>query len=156
MKKILFVCLGNICRSATAEGVLRAMAAEQGLEVEVDSAGTGSYHVGDPPDPRTVKAAAKRGYDLSAQRARQVSARDFDYYDLILAMDHANLEDMRRICPSGAVDKLDLFLGYADNFDEAEVPDPYYMAGGGGFEKVLDMCEDGCRGLLEAVARGEG
>ena len=153
MKKILFVCLGNICRSSTAEGVLRHMAEAQGVDLEVDSAGTGGYHVGDPPDPRPVEAAQRRGYDLSVLRARQVNARDFGYYDLILAMDYSNLENLRRICPAGSEDKLDMFLGFAENFDEAEVPDPYYGAGGSGFERVLDMCEDGCRGLLAHLRR---
>ena len=140
-KKVLMVCMGNICRSPTAEGVMRAALSRHGLDglVAVDSAGTHAYHVGEAPDPRTVQAARRRGYDLSAQRARQVEAADFDRFDLILAADKANLAALRRISQKGVTPQLLLsILG-----SEAEVPDPYY-GGADGFERVLDLVEQAC------------
>jgi protein-tyrosine phosphatase len=149
--RILFVCLGNICRSPTAEAVLRHKLRELGLEegVEVDSAGTGDWHVGKPPDSRTRQAAQLRGYDLSALRGRQVCAGDFSRFDLILAMDNSNLEHLRRLRPGGAMAELDLFLRrYELALDE--VPDPYY-GGEEGFEQVLDLLEQACDGLLREL-----
>lgn len=140
-KRVLMVCMGNICRSPTAEGVMRAALSRHGLDgrVTVDSAGTHAYHVGEAPDPRTVQAARRRGYDLSAQRARQVEAADFDRYDLILAADKANLAALQRIAQKGVTPQLLLsILG-----TEAEVPDPYY-GGADGFERVLDLIEQAC------------
>lgn len=140
-KKVLMVCMGNICRSPTAEGVMRAALSRHGLDglVAVDSAGTHAYHVGEAPDPRTVQAARRRGYDLSAQRARQVEAADFDRFDLILAADKANLAALRRISQKGVTPQLLLsILGTED-----EVPDPYY-GGADGFERVLDLIEQAC------------
>lgn len=146
--RILFVCLGNICRSPTAHGVFRAMAEAGGLPVEVDSAGTGGWHAGEPPDPRATAEAAKRGYDLSDLRARQVRAGDFDAFDLILAMDRANLAALERLRPTGSGTEVRLFLDYGDS-PRDEVPDPYYD---GGFDLVLDLIEDASRGLLADLA----
>ena len=146
--RVLFVCLGNICRSPTAEGVLRHKLREAGLAdvVEVASAGTGDWHVGNPPDSRTQRAALLRGYDLSAQRAQQVSAQDFGRYDLILAMDNSNLGHLKALQPPNGKAELDLFLRRFDG-EEDEVPDPYY-GGEAGFDRVLDLIEAACRGLV--------
>ena len=147
--RILFVCLGNICRSPTAEAVLRALAAREApeLPLEVDSAGTADYHVGQPPDPRTRAAAARRGYDLSALRARTVEPADFERFDLILAMDRVNLQVLRRRAPTHAYERLRLFLEFAPDAAPEDVPDPYY-GGPNGFEEVLDLVEAATRGLL--------
>ena len=149
---VLLVCMGNICRSPTAEGVLRSFVEKDGLSAffEIDSAGTHGYHVGEPPDPRAVKAARQRGYDLSPLRARRVNEIDFQHYDCILAMDWDNLELLQRGCPTAQRHKLGLFLEYASNFDDEVVPDPYY-GGEGGFEHVLDLVEDAARGLIAAM-----
>ena len=146
--RVLFVCLGNICRSPTAEGVLRAKLHEAGLteQVRVASAGTGNWHVGKAPDSRSQRAAKRRGYDLSAQRAQQVSAVDFDRYDLILAMDHSNLRDLKALQPASGKAELDLFLRRYDGMKD-EVPDPYYD-GEHGFEEVLDLVERACDSLV--------
>ena len=149
--RVLFVCLGNICRSPTAEGVFRRKLHEAGLEsrVTVDSAGTGDWHVGKAPDARTRVAAMRRGYDLSALRARQVRKADFGEFDLILAMDLANLADLKRLGQGVGTAELDLFLRrYAGELDE--VPDPYY-GGEAGFEQVLDLIERACDALLLEV-----
>ncbi len=139
--RILFVCLGNICRSPTAEGVLRHKLREAGLadQVEVASAGTGEWHIGKAPDKRSQAAAKLRGYDLSAQRARQVTRADFATYDLILAMDQSNLRNLKAMQPAKAKAELDLFLRRYDAPVD-EVPDPYYD-GDQGFEQVLDLIE---------------
>jgi protein-tyrosine phosphatase len=152
-KRILFVCLGNICRSPTAEGVLRAIAAREfpELPLTVDSAGTANYHVGEPPDRRTVAAARRRGYDLSAQRARQVAADDFDRFDYLLAMDRANLAELERRRPRNAAAQAGLFLAFAPDSGFVEVPDPYH-GGVEDFERVLELCEAGARGLLTKLA----
>ena len=139
--RVLFVCLGNICRSPTAEGVLRHKLREAGLadQVEVASAGTGDWHVGKAPDKRSQAAAKLRGYDLSAQRAQQVSRADFATYDLILAMDNSNLRHLKALQPAKGKAELDLFLRrFQSELDE--VPDPYYD-GDQGFEQVLDLIE---------------
>jgi protein-tyrosine phosphatase len=147
--KILFICLGNICRSPTAEGVLRVLAAREApeLPLEIDSAGTAGYHVGEPPDPRMRHAAARRGYDLSGLRARVVEPVDFERFDLILAMDQENLRVLKRRAPAHAHERLRLFLEFAPESGTAEVPDPYY-GGATGFEEVLDLVESAARGLL--------
>ncbi|MBK7356095.1 low molecular weight protein-tyrosine-phosphatase [Propionivibrio sp.] len=152
MIKILFVCMGNICRSPTAEGVFRHMLCENKLEdlVDVDSAGTHGYHVGEAPDLRTQRAAARRGYDLSGIRARKVAPQDIEYFDLILAMDRNSLEALLLVCPPDRTDRLGLFMDYSKNFDDEEVPDPYYGLGQG-FDLVLDMVEDATSGLVEFV-----
>ncbi len=149
--RVLFVCLGNICRSPTAEGVLRHQLQAAGLagQVHVASAGTGDWHVGKAPDSRTCKAALARGYDLSAQRAQQVKAAHFAEYDLILAMDESNLGHLRALRPHTAAGELDLFLRrYGAALDE--VPDPYY-GGADGFEQVLDLIEAACRELVVEI-----
>ncbi len=146
--------MGNICRSPTAEGVVRAYLDRAGLlsEVEIDSAGTHDYHVGAPPDVRAQQAAAGRGYDISALRGRQVSEFDFVRFDFILAMDRDNLTLLRRACPAEHRHKLALLLEYSSNFSEREVPDPYY-GGADGFEHVLDMVEDAALGLVKSLSR---
>ena len=146
--RVLFVCLGNICRSPTAEGVLRHKLRKAGLaeRIEVASAGTGDWHVGNPPDKRSQAAALRRGYDLSAQRAQQVTRADFSSSDLILAMDQSNLRNLKALQPAQSKAELDLFLRrYAASVDE--VPDPYYD-GEHGFEQVLDLIEQACDALV--------
>jgi low molecular weight protein-tyrosine phosphatase len=152
--RILFVCLGNICRSPTAEVVFRAVASREApdIAVEIDSAGTAAYHVGEPPDRRTRQAAARRGYDLSALRARVVEAGDFDRFDLILAMDRENLRALERRAPAGTRERLRLFLEFAPEAGVSEVPDPYY-GGANGFEDVLDLIEAASRGLIQHLRR---
>ena len=150
---VLLVCMGNICRSPTAEGVLRTLVERAGLAggFEIDSAGTHGYHIGAPPDSRASAAAQRRGYDLSALRARQVNELDFKHFDCILAMDRDNLSLLQRACPTEHRHKLGLFLEYAVNCDVDEVPDPYY-GGQDGFENMLDLVEDAARGLVAASA----
>lgn len=154
MTRILFVCMGNICRSPTAEGVARNIIINKGMSdyIKVDSAGTHGYHIGEPPDPRTREAALRRGIDLSSLRARKVVPQDFEQFDLLLAMDRDNLELLKRGARPEYHAKLGLFMSYATRFDTDEVPDPYY-GGEHGFELVLDMAEDAARGLIEALQR---
>ncbi|TMP39749.1 protein-tyrosine-phosphatase [Pseudoalteromonas rubra] len=137
--KVLVVCMGNICRSPTMEGVLKQTAAQQGLNLELDSAGTIAYHQGNPPDRRSAAAAHKRGYDLSSIKARQIQPHDFEYFDLILCADKQNLADLQSRCPEHCLHKLTLFLRYGEQIQD-EVPDPYY-GGDEGFELVLDLVE---------------
>ena len=150
--RILFVCLGNICRSPTAEAVLRGLAAREApdLALNVDSAGTANYHPGSVPDRRSQAAAARRDYDLSSLRARQVRAQDFADFDLILAMDQSNLQELLVMAPPTARAKIQLFLDYAPGQPLREVPDPYY-GGANGFEHVLDLIEAAARGLLRRL-----
>ena len=149
MIKILFVCMGNICRSPTAHGVFQRLIEQTGLdqEVRIDSAGTHAYHVGHPPDPRAQAVALRRGIDLSDLRARRISRGDFEKYDYILAMDQENLSAMRMSCPPEHSYKLRLFLDFAPELKVREVPDPYY-GGATGFEQVLDLVEIASEGLL--------
>jgi protein-tyrosine phosphatase len=150
--RILFVCLGNICRSPTVEGVARALAQREAphLELQFDSAGTADYHIGKTPDARSIKAALARGYDLSELRARQISADDFRRFDLLLAMDEDNLAGMRRLAPRGLAQRAQLFLGFAPHTGYRSVPDPYYGEAAG-FDTVLDLAEHGVRGLLRSL-----
>ncbi len=154
MKKIrvLFVCMGNICRSPTAHGIFRRLVEEAGLEglVEIDSAGTHAYHVGKAPDPRAQQTARGRGLELSDLRARQIRPEDFERFDYILAMDEDNHYSLSLICPAEHQQKLRLLMEYAPHWGEREVPDPYY-GGAQGFERVFDMVEAACRGLLDEI-----
>ncbi len=154
MKKInvLFVCMGNICRSPTAQGVFRDIVGKEGLSdrITTDSAGTIDYHVGGKPDRRARETASKRGVDLSDLRARQVTVGDFDRFDYVLAMDRSNYEDLSALCPPGEVHRLHLFMDFAPGRKEREVPDPYY-GGAAGFENVFDMVEAASRGLLAHI-----
>lgn len=153
MIKVLFVCMGNICRSPTAEGVFRHVVESSGLseKIMIDSAGTHNYHIGAEPDKRSQQAASLRGYDLSQLRGRQVNVQDFHEFDYILAMDTDNLANLQRICPDELSYKVRLFLEYGKRFEKREVPDPYY-GGDQGFEHVLDLIEDASAGLLESIA----
>jgi protein-tyrosine phosphatase len=153
--KVLFVCLGNICRSPTAEGVLRHLAALEapGLALEIDSAGTADYHIGAPPDPRSQQAARRRGIDISALKARQVTAADFARFDLILAMDGENLRELQAMRPRNSRAALKLFLEYAPDLGPRDVPDPYYRDASA-FEEVLDLSTAASRGLLSALQEG--
>lgn len=146
--------MGNICRSPTAHGLFRKLVEESGLEevVEIDSAGTHAYHVGNPPDPRAQATARRRGLELSDLRARQVCQKDFERFDYILAMDEDNYYSLSLICPLEHQGKLKLLMEYAGHWGEREVPDPYY-GGDQGFERVFDMVEEACRGLLEEIRR---
>ena len=159
MKKIriLYICMGNICRSPTAEGVLRSKADAAGLRnrVHIDSAGTHAYHIGSSPDARAQKAALGRGYDLASLRGRQVSDQDFETFDYILAMDRDNLGNLLRRCPEHHKRKVRLCLAFSRSYPNLDVPDPYY-GGGKGFEQVLDMVEDAAEGLLEEIERTPG
>jgi protein-tyrosine phosphatase len=151
--RVLFVCMGNICRSPTAEGVFKHLVAKHGLAVEIesDSAGTHDYHIGEPPDQRSQAAALRRGYDLSVLRARQVTADDFAAFDYVLAMDKVNLAALHRLCPAQYRDRVKLFLEFAPQAGRLDVPDPYY-GGEKGFEEVLDLVELAAQGLLDHIA----
>lgn len=155
MKKVLFVCLGNICRSPTAHGVFREIVVRQGLaeQIAIDSAGTAAYHVGNPPDSRSAACALRRGYDLSDLRARQAIAADFQRFDYILAMDEQNLSELQSICPADYPGYLGLFLEFSPG-GEREVPDPYY-GGPEGFDHVLDLVEEASRGLLAQIQQDQ-
>ncbi|MGB5131891.1 MAG: low molecular weight protein-tyrosine-phosphatase [Steroidobacteraceae bacterium] len=147
--RVLFVCLGNICRSPTAEAVFRELARREAAEhaIEADSAGTHAYHVGSAPDARTVAAARRRGIDMSQLRARVVEPADFERFDLLLAMDEQNYRHLRGMAPPERRDRVRLFLEFAPGQARREVPDPYY-GGATGFEDVLDLVEEAARGLL--------
>lgn len=145
---VLFICLGNICRSPTAEGIFLKRIAESELKVRVDSAGTGGWHVGNPPDARMQKAAKSRGYDLSDLRARQITKEDCQSFDYIIAMDNENLRNIKRLCNNSKAE-IKLFLDYAKS-NQIEVPDPYY-GGADGFDVVIDLIEDASQGLLAEI-----
>jgi protein-tyrosine phosphatase len=151
---VLFCCTGNICRSPTAEAVFLHRVRKAGLEgrIRVDSAGTHGYHVGEPPDPRTVEAAKRRGYDLSALRARRFERHDFERFDLVLAMDGTNYAHLARLAASSQGSKLRMVLEFSKRFRGLEVPDPYY-GGPNGFDRVLDMLEDAAEGLLASLQK---
>jgi low molecular weight protein-tyrosine phosphatase len=152
MVRVLFVCMGNICRSPTAQGVFEHLVKGAGLTslIQIDSAGTHAYHVGEPPDVRATQAARKRNIDLGSQRARPVTGDDFLVFDYVLAMDRSNYDDLMSLCPPGHRSKLRLFLEFANGLAEDEVPDPYY-GGITGFERVLDLIELASRGLLAEI-----
>ena len=150
--RVLFVCMGNICRSPTAQGVFEKVVEEAGLghRIEIHSAGTHAYHVGEPPDARAQQAAGRRGYDLSAQRARRVQAEDFIEYHYVLAMDQSNFADLQALALPDHAERLKLFLEFARDLPDTDVPDPYY-GGRQGFERVLDLIEAASNGLLEHI-----
>lgn len=154
--RILFVCLGNICRSPTVEGVARELARREAAHLDLffDSAGTADYHVGDPPDARSIRAAQARGYDISALRARQLRRADFLEFDLLLAMDEDNLAGMLRLAPAAQAHRARLFLDYARDTGTTSVPDPYY-GDDPGFDRVIDLAELGVRGLLRDIAAAQ-
>ncbi|EMK3672825.1 protein-tyrosine-phosphatase [Vibrio parahaemolyticus] len=149
MKRILVVCMGNICRSPTGEAVLRAKAEELGVDVDIDSAGTIGYHTGNTPDSRAMAAGKLRGYSFKGMRARQVSVQDFEDFDLVLAADKANLADLLDICPAEHRHKVSLFLSHS-NSSYDEIPDPYY-GGDDGFELVLDLIEEASVAVLQKL-----
>ncbi len=154
MQKILFVCTGNICRSPTAEGVLRHKLAEAGIEAQVDSAGTHGYHVGEAPDPRSIEAARKRGIDISDIRARKLQSKDYHNFDLILGLDSEHMEILTHTAPDNATATTALFMEYA-GFGKQDVADPYY-GGSSGFETVLDQLERGADALIEKLRGTDG
>ena len=149
---ILFVCMGNICRSPTAEGVFRHLVKQEGLSkhIKTDSAGTHAYHVGEPPDRRAQQTARQRGIELGDLRARRAIEKDFKNFEYVLAMDNDNYYNLEAICPSGYEDRLSLFLDFANDLPISEVPDPYY-GGQKGFENVFDMVEQASLGLLKDI-----
>ena len=149
---VLFVCMGNICRSPTAEGVFRHVVKEGNMsdQIVVDSAGTHAYHIGESPDPRSQSTALSRGVNLSAQRARKAIAEDFDRFDYVIAMDRSNFEDLKRLKGDNQKANLHLFMEFANDWDNQEVPDPYY-GGGNGFEDVFDMVQSASEGLLAHI-----
>ena len=152
---VLFVCLGNICRSPTAHGVFEKMVLEAGLaqKITIDSCGTGDWHIGHSPDERSASAALTRGYDLSHLRSRQITASDFNRFDYILVMDNKNLSDLKAMRPANYSGQLELFLNYANNYaDTLEVPDPYY-GGASGFDHVIDLVEDASQVLLTTLKK---
>lgn len=152
MIKVLFVCLGNICRSPTAEGIFRNLVADQGLDTAIaaDSAGTSNWHIGDPPDSRSQAVAKSRGIDLGDLAARQATAGDFEDFDYIIAMDSSNLQKLRTICPPGQEHRLHLCLSFAPELGLGDVPDPYYNDG---FDRVFDMLSAASRGLLAEIRK---
>lgn len=151
MPSVLFVCLGNICRSPTAEAVFRNKSQQMGLAVRIDSAGTSAAHQGERPDSRSIKAGQKRGYDFSGQYSRQVTSTDFDNFDYILAMDSQNLQNLKRLQPEGSHAIVQLFLDYAKSGGtHSDIPDPYY-GGAGGFDHVLDLVEAASDGFIRHI-----
>jgi len=154
---VLFVCMGNICRSPTAEGVFEKLVTETNLSgvVQIDSAGTHTYHVGESPDNRASLAAQRRGIDLSGKKARRVQEADFEAFDYVLAMDSSNYEDLATLCLPEHRPKLHLFLDFAPELGLRDVPDPYY-GGATGFERVLDLIEAASNGLLARIRQQHG
>lgn len=150
--KVLFVCMGNICRSPTAHAVFEHRVRNEGYDnwIKVDSAGTHAYHIGEQPDRRSQKLALHRGVDMSSQRARKVDVDDFNRFDYILAMDNSNVSDLKRLASPKQRERLHLFLDFSKDWDNAEVPDPYY-GGSQGFERVFDMVASASEGLLQDI-----
>jgi len=155
--RVLFVCMGNICRSPTAHGVFRKLVVERGLahRVEIDSAGTHAYHVGEPPDRRARQTALERGIDIGDLRARLAEPDDFQLFDYVLAMDRDNYRSLARLCPAGLETKLRLFMDFAPEFRVRDVPDPYY-GGQTGFDQVFDLVEGAAQGLLDDLMQRLG
>ena len=153
---VVFVCMGNICRSPTAEGVFRHLVAAKNLQdiIQIDSAGTHAYHIGESPDPRSQATAKSRGVDLSAQRARKFDAIDFEHFDYIVAMDRSNYENLKQLATPKQQEKLHLFMDFSLDWDNAEVPDPYY-GGGDGFATVFDMVQSASEGLLDTIIKND-
>ena len=151
---VVFVCMGNICRSPTAEGVFRHLIRQQGLDdwITTDSAGTHAYHIGEQPDHRAQQTARSRGIDLSDLHGRMAVANDFNDFDYVLAMDDENYQNLENICPNGFEKKLSLFLDFSDEYTETQVPDPYY-GGAQGFDHVFDLVESASKGLLKDIKR---
>lgn len=149
---VLFVCMGNICRSPTAEGVFRQRVREENLEhlIATDSAGTHAYHIGDPPDPRAMATAVQRGIAIDDLRARRVVAQDFEAFHYVIAMDRDNFEILAELCPPGYEQRLHMLMDFAPDLKISEVPDPYY-GGVNGFERVFDMIEEAADGLLAEI-----
>ncbi len=149
---VLFVCMGNICRSPTAEGAFKRLLDESSLEISIraDSAGTHAYHIGHPPDDRALSAAASRGIDISDQRARKVADTDFETFDFVLEMDETDLELLLELSPADYHDRIKLFMDFAPQLGRRDVPDPYY-GGSTGFELVLDLVEEASHGLLQEI-----
>jgi protein-tyrosine phosphatase len=150
INSILFVCTGNICRSPSAEAVFRHKVKEKGISLTIDSAGTTGSHAREKPDHRAQKIGIERGYSFDKIKARKVMIEDFTKFDLVLAMDEHNVKELKKLAPEYLHEKIQLFLEYADNFEELEVPDPYY-GGARGFKFVLDLVEDASNGLLEKL-----
>lgn len=150
--KILFVCLGNICRSPTAEGIFRHLVKSKGMEgsFEIDSAGTSHWHVGEQPDPRAIQEAQRHGIDISEQRSRQVAREDFDQFDYIVGMDPENCRELRKLSPEHLQHKIHLLTDYAPELDVEGVPDPYY-GGPKGFPKVFGIIEASAKGILKVI-----
>jgi len=153
---VLFVCMGNICRSPTAEGVFRHLVRTKGLEnvIKVDSAGTHAYHIGEAPDSRSQSTAKARGVDLSTQRARKFQRNDFESFDYVIAMDNSNYEALKTQATLEQQKQLYLFMGFTDKWDDEEVPDPYYGSGDG-FTKVFDMVQAASEGLLKKIEKND-
>jgi len=151
VNSILFVCMGNICRSPSAEAVFRHKMNEKGIVLEVDSAGTTGSHAREKPDHRAQKVGVERGYSFDKIKARKVTVDDFSKFDMVLAMDEHNVKELKKVAPDHHQEKIQLFLKYAENFEEVEVPDPYY-GGARGFKFVLDLVEDASDGLLKRLA----
>ena len=151
---VVFVCMGNICRSPTAEGVFRHVVHVNNLQdvIKIDSAGTHAYHIGESPDSRSQATAKSRGVDLSAQRARKVESNDFDRFDYVIAMDRSNYENLKVLATTEQQKRLHLFMSFTQDWDDDEVPDPYYGAGDG-FTTVFDMVQSASEGLLEAIIK---
>ena len=154
---VVFVCMGNICRSPTAEGVFRHVVKQKDMSdvIRVDSAGTHAYHIGESPDPRSQSTAKLYGIDLSSQCARQITAEDFETFDYIIAMDTDNFENLKLVANDTAqLSRLHLFMSFAKGWDNSEVPDPYY-GGGNGFERVFDMVQSASEGLIEHILKND-
>ncbi|GHF93434.1 low molecular weight protein-tyrosine-phosphatase [Thalassotalea marina] len=152
VSSILFICMGNICRSPTAEAVFRQKSEKKGLDLHIDSAGTIGSHAREKPDHRAQKAGVARGYNFDKIKARKVTEQDFSQFDLILAMDEQNIKDLKKVAPKEHLHKVHLFLEFANSFSDTEVPDPYY-GGAKGFQYVLDLVEDASDGLIEKLKK---